>query len=74
MQSSGLGEVKRSDGGASTPQRLSLDTQITAGGSNLSQGQRQLVALARALVRGSKVLILDEVGVRIPRSSGARCD
>ena len=36
------------------------DTQLTANGSQLSQGQRQLIAIARAAVADPPVMILDE--------------
>lgn len=37
-----------------------LWTPVAEGGSNFSQGQRQLICLARAMVLQSKIMILDE--------------
>ena len=36
------------------------DTSVQAGGTNLSQGQRQLLAITRAILENADILILDE--------------
>jgi ABC-type multidrug transport system fused ATPase/permease subunit len=42
------------------PGRITLDSVVEEDGLNFSLGQRQLMALARALVRGSQIIVCDE--------------
>ncbi|KAK3358571.1 P-loop containing nucleoside triphosphate hydrolase protein [Lasiosphaeria ovina] len=46
-----------------------LSFTLTEGGSNISQGQRQLLCIARTVLKGSKVVILDEATASIDHES-----
>jgi len=51
---------------------LNLENEITEGGGNLSQGQRQLMCLARSLLKAPKIMLLDEATASIDYESDSR--
>lgn len=60
IDSDSLEDVKQQTKGSKDFHKFHLDNMVETDGTNFSLGEKQLISFARALVKNSKILVLDE--------------